>query len=231
MSKFPEALVLAGLIAAGGAGVAAVSAEEPSGGALGLGRTATEAEIAAWDIDVRPDGQGLPVGRGTVSDGEAIFEMQCAACHGDFGEGRGRWPVLAGGFDTLTRDRPEKTIGSYWPYLSTVYDYIHRAMPFGSAQTLGDDEVYALTAYVLYLNDIVTDEEFELSNENFTSIEMPNAGAFIADDREAEAHYRTDADPCMVDCKPGPVEVTMRAQVLDVTPDYDGEGAAGGQVD
>ena len=231
MSKFPEALFLAGLIAAGSAGVLSVSAEEPSGGVLGLGRAATESEIAAWDIDVRPDGQGLPVGSGTVLEGESLFEMQCAACHGDFGEGRDRWPVLAGGFDTLTRARPEKTIGSYWPYLSTVYDYIHRAMPFGSAQTLGDDEVYALTAYVLYLNDIVTDEEFELSNENFTSIEMPNAGAFIPDDRESEAHYKSDADPCLVDCKPGPAEVTMRAQVLDVTPDKEAEGAAGGQVD
>ncbi|UIJ73164.1 c-type cytochrome [Aurantimonas sp. HBX-1] len=233
MSKFPEALFLAALIATGAAALAPVAAEEPSGGKLGLGRAATEAEIAAWDIDVRPDGQGLPVGSGTVAEGEALFEAQCASCHGDFGEGRDRWPVLAGGYDTLTRSRPEKTIGSYWPHLSTVYDYIHRAMPFGSAQTLGDDDVYALTAYVLYLNDIVSDEEFELSNENFTSIEMPNAGGFIPDDRESEPHYKTGAEPCMVDCKPKPAEITMRAQVLDVTPDSEaeGEGAAGGQVD
>ncbi|WP_329610507.1 c-type cytochrome [Jiella pelagia] len=122
---------------------------------------ATPDEVAAWDIDVRPDGKGLPVGKGTVSEGEAIFAEQCASCHGDFGEGRDRWPQLAGGFDTLTRDRPVKTVGSYWPYLSTVYDYVHRAMPFGNARSLSNDDVYALTAYVLYLNDIETDEDFE----------------------------------------------------------------------
>ncbi|HDZ73200.1 MAG TPA: cytochrome c, partial [Aurantimonas coralicida] len=185
------------------------------------------------DIDVRPDGKGLPVGRGTVAEGEPIFTENCASCHGDFGEGRGRWPVLAGGFDTLTRQRPEKTVGSYWPYLSTVYDYVYRAMPFGNARSLSDDDVYALTAYILYLNDIVTDEEFELSNENFTTIEMPNVDGFIPDTREAEAHYQT-SDPCITDCKPEPAKVTMRAQVLDVTPDTaegEGEGPAGGNVD
>ncbi|MCP3054908.1 c-type cytochrome [Aurantimonas marianensis] len=218
---------------ADGAAVAAPAHAAPSGGPLSLGRPATEAEVAAWDIDIRPDGKGLPVGRGTVAEGEPIFAEQCASCHGDFGEGRGRWPVLAGGFDTLTRQRPEKTVGSYWPYLSTVYDYVRRAMPFGNARSLSDDEVYALTAYVLYLNDIVTDEEFELSNENFTTIEMPNVDGFIPDTREAEAHYQA-SDPCVTDCKPEPAEVTMRAQVLDVTPDSadgEGEGPAGGNVD
>ncbi|HET98919.1 hypothetical protein LCGC14_0277640 [marine sediment metagenome] len=218
---------------AGGTAVAASVAAEPSGGPLSLGRPATEEEVAAWDIDVRPDGKGLPVGRGTVAEGEPIFTENCASCHGDFGEGRGRWPVLAGGFDTLTRQRPEKTVGSYWPYLSTVYDYVYRAMPFGNARSLSDDDVYALTAYILYLNDIVTDEEFELSNENFTTIEMPNVDGFIPDTREAEAHYQT-SDPCITDCKPEPAKVTMRAQVLDVTPDTaegEGEGPAGGNVD
>ncbi|EAS51174.1 diheme cytochrome c SoxD [Aurantimonas manganoxydans SI85-9A1] len=204
---------------------------ESSTGPRRLGRAATDAEVAAWDIDIRPDGKGLPIGSGTVADGEVIFTEQCASCHGDFGEGRGRWPVLAGGRDTLTRERPEKTVGSYWPHLSTAYDYIRRAMPFGNARSLSDDDVYALTAYVLYLNDVVTDEEFELSNENFTTIEMPNAGGFIPDDRASEAHYTADADPCMSDCKPGPVSITSRAQVLDVTPDSGGEGPAGGNFD
>ncbi len=218
---------------ADGTVAAASVAVEPSGGPLNLGRPATEAEVAAWDIDVRPDGKGLPVGRGTVAEGEPIFTENCASCHGDFGEGRGRWPVLAGGFDTLTRQRPEKTVGSYWPYLSTVYDYVYRAMPFGNARSLSDDDVYALTAYILYLNDIVTDEEFELSNENFTTIAMPNVEGFIPDTREAEAHYQ-ESDPCVTDCKPDPAKVTMRAQVLDVTPDSadgEGEGPAGGNVD
>lgn len=198
-------------------------------GVFGLGRPATEAEIAAWDIDVRPDGKGLPEGSGTVLEGEQVYFDQCAMCHGDFGEGIGRWPVIAGGMDTLQDDRPEKTVGSYWPHVSTVYDYIRRAMPFGNARSLTDDEVYAVTAYVLYLNDIVREEDFELSNENLASIELPNAGNFIEDDRFEEAHY-ADKDPCMSDCGEGPAEITMRAQVLDVTPEAEG-GEGGGGID
>lgn len=201
------------------------SATSPSAGAVfKLGRAATDEEIAAWDIDVRPDGQGLPEGSGTVMDGEPIYAERCASCHGDFGEAIGRWPVLAGGHDTLTNDRPEKTVGSYWPYLSTVYDYIRRAMPFGDARSLSDDEVYALTAYVLYLNDVVTDEEFELSRENFTSIKLPNEDNFIDDDRAAEPHYAEKAEPCMKDCMPGKAKIDMHAAVLDVTPEDSSKG-------
>ena len=147
----------------------------------------------------------------------------CAVCHGDFGEGIDRWPVLAGGFDTLGEERPEKTVGSYWPYLSTVYDYIRRAMPFGDARSLSNDDVYALTAYVLFLNDIVDDEEFELSNENFSEIKLPNEENFFADDRLKEPHYANTSEPCMSDCLAGEAKVTMRARVLDVTPDAEGE--------
>lgn len=203
------------------------------GGVFGLGRAATGDEVAAWDIDIRPDGTGLPVGSGTVAEGEPIYSDNCAVCHGDFGEGVGRWPVLAGGHDTLTEDRPEKTIGSYWPYLSTVYDYVRRAMPYGNARSLSDDDVYALTAYLLYLNDVVTDEDFELSNENFTEIHLPNEENFIADSRPEEKHYAQKGDPCMSDCKPDAVEITMRARILDVTPGSvdDDEAAGVGGVD
>ncbi|WP_269585896.1 c-type cytochrome [Roseibium sp. Sym1] len=203
------------------------------GGVFGLGREATAEEVTAWDIDIRPDGTGLPVGSGTVADGEPIYSENCAVCHGDFGEGVGRWPVLAGGHDTLREDRPEKTIGSYWPYLSTVYDYVRRAMPYGNARSLSDDEVYALTAYLLYLNDVVTDEDFELSNENFTEIRLPNEENFIADDRAEEEHYAQKGDPCMSDCKADAVEITMRARILDVTPGSvdDDEAAGVGGVD
>ena len=145
---------------------------------LRLGREALPAELKAWSIGVRPDGQGLPPGKGTVRQGDELFQAQCAACHGEFGQGNGRWPVLAGGQGSLKDDRPEKTIGSFWPDLSTVFDYIHRAMPYGNAQSLQPDEVYALTAYLLYLNDIVKDEDFELSDKNFTSVKLPNAAAF-----------------------------------------------------
>lgn len=204
---------------------------EPSKGAFGLGRVAMPAEVAAWDIDIRPDGMGLPAGKGTVADGEPIYTEACAVCHGDFGEGAGRWPVLAGGQDSLTRERPEKTIGSYWPYLSTVFDYVRRAMPFGDARSLSDDDVYAITAYLLYLNDVVDDEDFELSNENFASVRLPNEANFFDDNRMDEPHYAKGVDPCMSDCKPGPVEITARAQVLDVTPEGEGDENTGGGID
>ena len=212
---------------------AAAAQPVPTHGVLHLGRPATEEEIAAWNIDVRPDGQGLPEGSGTVMEGEPLYAERCASCHGDFGEAIGRWPVLADGIDTLTRERPVKTVGSYWPYLSTVYDYIRRAMPFGDARSLSNDEVYALTAYVLYLNDIVTDEDFELSKENFTSIKLPNEDGFIDDNRHEEPYYAQHAEPCMKDCKPGKAEITMHAAVLDVTPDTgdDGEEPSGGSID
>ncbi len=205
----------------------AKDAELPSHGVFHLGRRATDEEIAAWDIDIRPDGAGLPDGKGTAAAGEPIFTEQCASCHGDFGEGRDRWPVLAGGFDTLQEERPEKTVGSYWPYLSTVYDYVRRAMPFGDARSLSDDEVYAITAYILYLNDIVTDLDFELSKDNFSTIKLPNEANFVDDDRPAETHYTNKTEPCMQNCK-ADVRITGRARVLDVTPDDDNQG---GQIE
>jgi cytochrome c len=197
----------------------ATPAGEGAGLTYHLGRVATAGEIAAWDIDVRPDGLGLPEGHGTVIQGEKLFDENCASCHGDFGEAVGRWPVLAGGQGSLKDDRPVKSVGSYWPYLSTVYDYIRRAMPFGNARSLSDDDVYALTAYVLYLNDIVTDEDFELSKANFGTIEMPNQQNFIADDRAGEPQYLANKNnPCMTDCIAGVAKITMHAEVLDVTP-------------
>jgi cytochrome c len=194
---------------------------------LGLGRVALPEEIKAWDTDVRPDGQGLPVGKGTVKQGDALFQAHCAACHGEFGEGVGRWPVLAGGQGTLKADRPDKTIGSFWPDLSSVFDYIRRAMPFGNAHSLQNDEIYAIVAYLLAMNDIVKDENFELNEKNFTSIKMPNAGAFYEDDREiAEKHF-WKKDPCMKDCRTAAPKVTGRAINVDVTPD----SKAGPKVD
>lgn len=185
---------------------------------LGLGRPATADEIAAWDTDVRPDGRGLPVGKGTVKQGDELFQEKCASCHGEFGQGVGRWPVLAGGAGTLKADRPDKTIGSFWPDASTVFDYIKRAMPYGNAQSLTNDEVYALTAYLLSMNDVVKDENLELSDKNFTSIKMPNASAFFEDDRETSEKQFWNKKPCMKDCRPAP-KVTGRAMAIDVTPD------------
>jgi len=184
--------------------------------ALGLGRSATENELKAWDIDIRPDGIGLPMGSGSVLSGEEVYTDNCASCHGDFGEGIDRWPELAGGFDTLGSEDPVKTIGSYWPFLSTVWDYVHRAMPFGNAQSLTDNDVYAITAYILYLNDLV-DEDFELSYENFSSISLPNEANFFLDDR-VNLENNLFVERCMSNCKATAV-ITKRAAVLDVTPD------------
>lgn len=195
-------------------------------GKLGLGREARPEEIKAWDIDVRPDGHGLPPGKGTVKQGEEIFQQQCASCHGEFGEGKDRWPVLAGGLGTLKHDRPDKTIGSFWPEASTVFDYIKRAMPFGNAQSLTDDQIYALTAYILHLNDVIKDAGFELNQANFATIKMPNKDGFYDDDRETAEKHFWGRKPCMKSCKTE-AKVLNRAQVLDVTPD----SKAGPRVD
>ncbi len=223
MSRFPRLLLAPAL--------ALVLAQGAVAAPLDLGREATPEEVAAWDIDIRPDGLGLPAGAGSVAEGEEVFFEKCAVCHGDFGEGVGRWPVLAGGQETLDSDDPVKTIGSYWPYLSTVWDYVHRAMPFGEAQSLSDEEVYAITAYLLYVNDVVEDEDFVLSQENFAQMRLPNEGGFFMDDREESPVFARSA-VCMSDCKEA-VEITMRARILDVTPEEDeagveesGEGAA-----
>tara|TARA_R110002051_G_scaffold83650_9_gene148357 strand:+ start:37157 stop:38179 length:1023 start_codon:yes stop_codon:yes gene_type:complete len=215
MSKFLNVITGAALLTATSA-----SAE------LGLGREATTDEVAAWNTDVRPDGLGLPAGRGDVFTGEELWLESCSVCHGDFAEGSGRWPVLAGGAGSLTNDRPVKTVGSYWPYLSTVYDYINRAMPFGNSRSLSSDDVYALTAYLLYANDMV-DDDFELSNENFADVEMPNAPNFYMDDRVETEFPLFAVEVCMEGCKDS-VEITKRAAVVDVTPDSTGADLEGG---
>lgn len=190
----------------------AISAAMPGFAEVGgyaLGKPATDAEIAGWDIDIRPDGKGLPPGSGSVEDGEMMYEQQCASCHGSFGEGVGRYPVLAGGEGTLTNDRPDRTVGSYWPYASTLWDYIHRAMPFPQPQSLTDEEVYAITAYVLYLNDLVEDD-FVLTAENLASIKMPNEDGFFFDDRPD-----TSNTGCMKDCKdPASIEILSEPAIV-----------------
>lgn len=212
MSKFLKLTLTA-------AALAGISSSAFAGG-YGLGRAALPEEIAAWDLDVSPDGTGLPVGSGSVARGEEVFVENCAVCHGEFAEGAGNWPKLAGGEGSLADKDPLKTVGSYWPYLSTTWDYIHRSMPFGAAQTVSVDDTYAMVAYILYSNFLV-DEDFVLSNENFLEVEMPNADGFIIDDRPQAEYAIWRAEPCMENCKEN-VEITMRASVLDVTPDEAG---------
>lgn len=191
---------------------------------LGLGRPALPEELAAWDVAVLPDGKGLKPGSGDVLTGEEVFGEKCAVCHGEFAEGIDSWPVLAGGDGTLTDRRPVKTIGSYWPHLSTVWDYVHRSMPFGEAQTVTVDETYAITAFLLYSNGLV-DEDFTLSDKNFTEVTLPNADGFYPDDRPESEYPKFKGEPCMKDCG-APVKVTKRAIELNVTPeDPDGRPA------
>ena len=216
MSKFLKVSV-ALAIALSGSNVLAET------GKLGLGRAALPTEIAAWDLDVRPDGTGLPVGSGDAITGETLFEDSCAICHGSFAEGVDNWPKLAGGEGTLADEDPLKTVGSYFPYLSTVWDYVNRSMPFGNAQSLSPDEVYAITAYILYSNDLIEDD-FVLSNVTFHEVEMPNADGFVVDDRSKTEYSIWNGEPCMIACKSS-VEITMRARVLDVTPGDETENA------
>ena len=182
-----------------------------------IGKLATKTEVAGWDIDVRPDGVGAPKGSGNAIDGEEIYVNRCAACHGDFGEGVDRWPVLVGGDGTLASHDPEKTTGSYWPYASTIFDYVYRSMPFGEAQTLTHDETYKLVAYLLNMNEII-DEDFVLSDKNIGKIKMPNASGFLLPDPRPDVTKYKDGQPCMKNCDV-PLKIIGKARDIDVTPD------------
>ena len=164
--------------------------------AYGFGTPVTENEIAAWNIDVGPDGVGLPAGSATSKQGEPIYLAKCAACHGEFGEGMGRFPAFVGSRDSLTTDRPSKTVGSYWPYATTLWDYINRAMPFGNAQSLTPDEVYGVTAYILAMNDIIS-EDTVLNAETLPQVKMPNRDGFVM----AKGTDIKVEQACMKDCK------------------------------
>jgi cytochrome c len=144
-----------------------------------FGRPATPEEIALWDIDVRPDGKGLPDGSGTPAQGKVVYQQNCEACHGPNGQG-GLKDRLAGGQGTLASENPVKTVGSYWPYATTLFDYIHRAMPYPTPGALSNDDTYAVAAYILNLNGIVPDDA-KLDKDSLPKIRMPNRDGFIAD--------------------------------------------------
>jgi S-disulfanyl-L-cysteine oxidoreductase SoxD len=209
MSSSPRLALCAGLI------LAATIAHAGEGTHFGYGKPATPAEIAGWDIDVRgDDGVGLPPGKGTVAKGAEVFAEQCSACHGTFGEGEGRYPKLVGGNGTLRDDRPEPTIGSYWPFAPTLFDYINRAMPMPAPHTLPAADVYALTAYILNLNDIVG-SEFVADRDSLPKVKMPNHDAFIWTDPRPDTKSR----PCMNACiDPAAVKITSTAEGRNLTP-------------
>jgi cytochrome c len=151
---------------------------------FGIGHTPSPEALRSMDIDVLPDGRGLPAGSGTAEQGKPIYAARCASCHGATGR-EGPNDALAGGSGTLATARPVKTVGSYWPYATTLWDYINRAMPFAQPHSLSADEVYAVTAYVLALNGIVADRD-ALNQTTLPQVRMPNRDGFIPDDRSHE---------------------------------------------
>jgi cytochrome c len=209
-------------------------------------RAATPNEIKAWDIDVMPDGTGLPEGKGTVEEGEELYEAKCASCHADFGAGGDGYPALAAGNayeghaslthqrTTPDKDGPIRVFGTYWPYASTLWWYIKTGMPHNAPMSLTDDEVYALSAYILALNEIKIDgeeldDEYELDREKFMKIVMPNKDGFVPkidgpDGVENVRKFLNDPNNlgvgkrCMKGCEPGKKLVRIQTEINDFIP-------------
>ena len=142
-----------------------------------LGENVSQADLVVVDYTIMPDGEGLPDGSGTAAEGAQVYQDNCLACHGAGGKD-GLNDVLVGGHGSLTTDRPRKTVGSYWPYATTLFDYVHRAMPYQAPGSLSSDDVYAVTAYILYLNDVVSEDD-QLDAETLPDVRMPNRDNFV----------------------------------------------------
>jgi S-disulfanyl-L-cysteine oxidoreductase SoxD len=150
----------------------AAFAESPN-----LGKPISPEDLASWDISVGPDGKGLPPGSGTAKDGEAVFMAKCQACHGAKGAGQPN-DRLVGGQGSLPGDKPPvKTVGSFWPYATTLFDYVRRAMPFNQSKSLTNDEVYAVAAYVLNLNGVIGETDV-INAQTLPNVKMPNRDGF-----------------------------------------------------
>ena len=166
-----DRLVIAACALALGCGAAL--AEGP-----GLGRIATPEEIAAWDISVGPDGAGLPSGQGTPQQGEVVYAAKCVACHGEKGAGKPN-DQLVGGRGTLGAGQvPVRTVGSFWPYATTLFDYVRRAMPLNESKSLTSDETYAVVAYILHVNGVIAEND-TLDNQTLPRVQMPNRDGFV----------------------------------------------------
>jgi len=226
---------------------------------VNYGRVPTANELKAWDTDIMPDGTGMPIGKGTVEEGDELYEAQCASCHGEFGAGGKGYPTLAGGsVESLTNQRtcpgmdaPKRTIGSYWPQVSTLIWYIRDAMPYAHPKSFTNDELYAMTAYLLSANEITIDgqeldDEFELNQDNIMKVQLPNHDGFVPNidgpdgienvraffaDRK---NYGAVGVRCMKDCQKEDVmrigmEITnvvpAYSTVRDLPPEVEGAGA------
>jgi len=164
----------------------------------GLGKPGSERDLSAWNIDIDAQGNGLPAGSGSVKQGQLLYAQQCAACHGAHGEGKPA-DQLVGGWGTLRAPNPVKTIGSFWPYATTLFDFIRRAMPYNAPQSLSNEEVYALSAYLLYLNHIVP-ESTVLNARSLPAVRMPNRDGFVSDTRPDTSNVA-----CRSNCVPATV--------------------------
>jgi len=142
-----------------------------------LGEKVSQADLVGIDLTIMPDGEGLPDGSGTAAEGAKVYQQNCLACHGAGGED-GVNDELVGGHGSLTTDQPQKTVGSFWPYATTLFDYVHRAMPYQAPGSLSTDDVYAVTAYILYLNDIVGENE-PMNADTLPEVRMPNRDNFV----------------------------------------------------
>jgi mono/diheme cytochrome c family protein len=171
-SRTSSSIALAIFLAAG-----SLAAAELPPVSLGIGRPASVHDIATRDLTVLPDGTGLPPGQGSAVEGAALYAAHCAACHGDRGEGRGDFAALVGGRGSLASDKPILTVGSYWPYATTVFDYIRRAMPYQASGELSANDIYALTAWILAENKIVKPATV-LSEQTLSTVQMPNKEGF-----------------------------------------------------
>ncbi|MBT8561861.1 cytochrome c [Polynucleobacter paneuropaeus] len=156
--------------------ITACSSSYPTRGSTGLGKPISEERIQAWNIDINPSGQGLPSGSGSVIAGEVVFQQQCASCHGAQGQGGVANRLVGGG--GLNTANPVKTVGSFWPYATTIFDYTRRAMPHNAPQSLSNDQLYAVTAYILFLNNIIAKDDV-MNARSLPLVKMPNKDGFI----------------------------------------------------
>lgn len=187
----PVAAAVVALVGCAATSQASTSASER----YGIGRSPTVEELRGWDIDVRADGVGLPPGSGTVALGRAVYQARCAACHGAEGAGNTA-PALVGGVGTLATTRPKRTVGSFWPYTSTVFDYVKRSMPWDKPQSLDANEVYAVTAYLLHANKLIA-ESAVMDAQSLPAVQMPNRGGFI---QARQQENIVKGTRCMTNC-------------------------------
>lgn len=183
-------------------------------GYYGIGTVPSAAQIAGWTIAVPPGGADLPSGSGTAAAGAAVYASDCAMCHGAFGEGAHDYPALAGGVGSLGGSSPERTVGSYWPYATTVWDYINRAMPFYAPHTLKPDQVYALTAYILNMNG-VTRSDWVADAASVPLVRMPNRDGFDWSDPRPVTHNTACMEACV---RPSSIRITSSAVTMHLTP-------------